>query len=344
MLPAADDERCAVDEGPDAPVLPEEEADAAEPLRGEGHERAAVDEGRVGDTPADGVGQEPVEPVALQLGAGPALPVHDEHRALAVEQQRAPLGAPQPARVGDRQPRHVLDGVGDHDAVREAVRLDPRPAQLDQVLEDLGQQPRRLGRARPPLLAEQLDDDGVPQGPAHRRVERPGRVGGHPCERGAGPQRRLGDRRQRSVRRATGRREQARDLVVEVDDHRRAPPVEQDPAGAQGGVPGGRGRWPGRRRVVAQLDLRVPQHAAHELGRRHPHRVVGELTSRRRPSRAHPRSLAEGARLPRCPAHAGRPVGDPAGSSRRGTDRERAGPSGPSTPLWRQVQALSQRR
>jgi hypothetical protein len=98
VLATADDERRAVDERPDAPVLTQEEPDAAEAPRGERHERAAVDEGVVVGAPAHRRREEAVEAVALQLRAGAPAAVDEEHGALAVEDERAALGAPEPLR------------------------------------------------------------------------------------------------------------------------------------------------------------------------------------------------------------------------------------------------------
>ena len=76
-----------------------------------------------------------------------AVAVDDEQRTLAVEQQRRPLRGAQ-VRSGSRSAGAGVSrsaSVMMH-PVRELVRLDPRAAQLDQVLEGLGDE---VGGGRP---------------------------------------------------------------------------------------------------------------------------------------------------------------------------------------------------
>ena len=107
MLTPPDHERLTVEERPDAAVLAEEEADPAELTSGAGDERTTVDEVTVGGGRRGGARMQPFGPVGLQLGAGAALLVDDEHRLDPVEQERAALRVAEAGRIGHRQPRLV---------------------------------------------------------------------------------------------------------------------------------------------------------------------------------------------------------------------------------------------
>ena len=135
MLAAADEQRHAVGEGPDAAVGPHVEPDAAQGGGGLGHQRAALERVVVAGLLEAGAGGQALEAVALQLGAGPALEIDDEHGALAVEQQRCPLGGPDVLGVAELQPGLVDEDVGHHHAVGELVGLDPGAAELDEELD-----------------------------------------------------------------------------------------------------------------------------------------------------------------------------------------------------------------
>ena len=149
MLTAPQHERLAVDERPDRAVGPQEEADPAEPAGGLRDEGAAVEE-LGADLAVPGAGEAVVEAMALQLGTRVAVAVDDEERALAVEEQWRALRGAQVRRVVEPQPRRVAQRIGDDDAVREVVRLDPGAAQLEEVLDRLADEVgrRRVGPRR----------------------------------------------------------------------------------------------------------------------------------------------------------------------------------------------------
>ena len=90
---------------------------------------------------------------------------------MPVEEQWAALRVAQARRVGHRQTGLVGERVGDDHAMGEVARLDARAAQLDEVLQRLGEQFGRgaLGLGPALVVAEQLDDDGVAQRPLERR-------------------------------------------------------------------------------------------------------------------------------------------------------------------------------
>ena len=145
--PRRSSKRFTVDEHPDGAVGAEEEADAPEATGRLGDERTAVDElGR--SRPRRHRREQPVEPMALQLRPRVAFGVDDQERTLPVEQHGRALGGAQVGGVLEAQPRRFAKRLGEDDAVRELLRLDAGAAELDEVLDRVGDEPGRGRRRR----------------------------------------------------------------------------------------------------------------------------------------------------------------------------------------------------
>ena len=104
--------------------------------------------------------------------AGATLGVDNQQRPLPVEQERRALGGADVGRVGELEARRVGKDVGDDDTMREVVGLDPSAAELEQVLDRLGDEFGGLvsGPARE-VARQDLARDGIAEGAVECSVD-----------------------------------------------------------------------------------------------------------------------------------------------------------------------------
>ena len=249
-------------------VGPEEEPDAAEAAGGLGHERAAVGElGGVG-VDAGGAGDQPVEPVALQLGAGPAL--RGRRRGATAARRTAAVPASPPAgRPGSGTP-------GGGCRCSTSVMITPWVRSWDSTRVPLSSMRYSMvsaissvaagGPVAGVVAAEGLDDDRVAQGPVQRRAERRRpRAARWPRTRRR-PQPGVGrdaeDLQQRRAGRCHRRRDAAREPDGELVRQPGRPVTDGAGRGRSRPAPAALGRRPGRSGVPPGLLPRISAIAA----------------------------------------------------------------------------------